>query len=115
MLRFVEFSGGDLRLTREGRRFANLDTDQRKSMFASRVLTFVPLAAHIRRILDERPDHTAPWSRFADGLGDFMSGADADQTLRTVVTWGRHAEIPAYDADTRLSNLETPQGQGRRR
>jgi NitT/TauT family transport system ATP-binding protein len=33
----------------------------------------MPLAAHIRRILDERSTHHAPASRFRDELEDHMS------------------------------------------
>ena len=46
--------------------------------------TYVPLAAHIRRVLDERASHSARKSRFIDELEDFMSEEDAEQTLRAV-------------------------------
>lgn len=82
MLRFAEVAGGDIRLAHEGRRFADLDTDQRKQLFARHLLAYVALAAHIRRVLDERPGNRAPWSRFADELEDHMSPGAAEQTLR---------------------------------
>jgi NitT/TauT family transport system ATP-binding protein len=108
MLRFVEVAGGDITLTAEGRQFAGLDTDQRKHLFARHLLTYVALAGHIRRVLDERPKHRAPWSRFADELEDHMSPGAAEQTLRTVIDLGRYAEAFAYDDQTHVFSLDNP-------
>ena len=58
MLRFAEIEGGDIRLTEAGRAFAMADLDERKQLFARHLLTYVPLAGHIRRVLDERASHT---------------------------------------------------------
>ena len=63
--------------------FAHADIDERKRIFARHLLNYVPLAAHIRRVLDERASHSARKSRFIDELEDFMSEEDAEQTLRT--------------------------------
>jgi NitT/TauT family transport system ATP-binding protein len=68
----------------------------------------VPLAAHIRRVLDERASHSARKSRFVDELEDFMNEEAADQTLRAVVSWGRYAEAFAYDDDHAMFSLENP-------
>ncbi len=108
MLRLAEFTGGDIRLSAEGRHFVELDTDDRKKLFARQLLNFVPLAAHIRRVLDERPTHAAPWSRFADEIEDYMSEDDATRTLRAVISWGRYAEAFAYDDATQVFSLENP-------
>jgi NitT/TauT family transport system ATP-binding protein len=100
LLRFAELGGGDVKLTAAGARFAVADPDERKTIFARQLITYVPLAAHIRRILDERPNHRAPKTRFSDEIEDYMSAADAERTLRTVIAWGRYAEIFLYeDAD----------------
>ncbi len=108
MLRFAEVAGGDIRLTAEGRQFADFDTDQRKRLFAWHLLTYVALAAHIRRILDERPTHQAPWGRFSDELEDHMPPAAAVRTLRTIITLGRYAEIFSYDDEKHIFSLDNP-------
>jgi len=108
MLRLAELAGGDLRLTVEGRQFAEADTDQRKRLFAQHLLTYIALAAHIRRVLDERPSHRAPWSRFADELEDYMSPSAAEQTLRAIIDLGRYAEVFAYDDQTHVFSLDNP-------
>ena len=42
----------------------------------------------IRRVLDERPSHTAPAARFRNELEDYMAEDQADETLKTIVSWG---------------------------
>ncbi len=68
----------------------------------------MPLAAHIRRVLDERASHRAPKSRFLDELEDHMTAKAAEQTLRAVIGWGRYAEAFAYDDHTQTFSLENP-------
>jgi NitT/TauT family transport system ATP-binding protein len=108
MLRFAELEGGDLKLTEDGLEFAHAALDERKRIFTRHLLTYVPLAAHIRRVLDERATHSARKSRFIDELEDFMSEEAADQTLRAVVRWGRYAEAFAYDDENAMFSLENP-------
>jgi NitT/TauT family transport system ATP-binding protein len=108
MLRFAELEGGDLKLTPEGLAFAKGALDERKRIFSRHLLTYVPLAAHIRRVLDERASHSARKSRFIDELEDFMSEEAADQTLRAVLRWARYAEAFAYDDENAMFSLENP-------
>ena len=108
MMRFAEVEGGDLRLLEPAMAFANANLDQRKKIFAEQTLSYVPLAAHIRCILDERASHVAPMSRFSDELEDFMSAQAAEQTLRAVISWARYAEIFAYDDERATFSLENP-------
>ena len=108
MMRFAEVAGGDIRLTDTGLAFANADLDERKRIFARQLLNYVPLAAHVRRVLDERPSHVARKSRFLEELEDYMSDEAAEQTLRAIVSWGRYAEAFAYDDENATFNLENP-------
>src|SRR5476651_2020033 len=59
MLRFAELEGGDLKLTEDGMAFAHAALDERKRIFTRHLLCYVPLAAHVRRVLDERTSHVA--------------------------------------------------------
>jgi NitT/TauT family transport system ATP-binding protein len=108
LLRFAEVEGGDIRLTEPGLEFARSETDERKKLFARHLITYVALAAHIRRVLDERTSHSAPRSRFFDELEDYMAEEAAEQTLRTIVSWGRYAEVFAYDDHAQVFSLENP-------
>jgi NitT/TauT family transport system ATP-binding protein len=108
MFHFAEVEGGDIKLTDTGKQFAELGTDDRKKLFQKQLLAFIPLATHIRRVLQERANHVAPKSRFLDELEDHMSTEDAEHTLRAVTAWGRYAEAFAYDDDTGMFSLENP-------
>src|SRR5476651_2333432 len=55
MLRFAELEGGDLKLTEDGMAFAHAALDERKRIFTRHLLTYVPLAAHIRRYWTNGP------------------------------------------------------------
>jgi NitT/TauT family transport system ATP-binding protein len=106
LLGFAHVSGGDIDLTAAGRHYAAADMQERKQVFAEAVLKHIPLAAHIRRVLDERPGHRAPSARFLRELEDHLSEEEADRVLDTVINWGRHAEIFAYDYDDEVLSLE---------
>ena len=108
LLRFADLEGGDLNLTTDGMAFANAELDERKRIFSKHLLTFVPLAAHVRRVLDERASHHAPRSRFLDELEDHMTPEAAEQTLRTIGSWGRYGEVFAYDDQHMSFSLENP-------
>jgi NitT/TauT family transport system ATP-binding protein len=108
LLRFAEVEGGDMKLTEAGVQFARGETDERKKLFARHLITYVPLAAHVRRVLDERASHSAPKSRFFDELEDYMAEDAAEQTLRTIISWGRYAEVFAYDDNRQAFSLENP-------
>jgi NitT/TauT family transport system ATP-binding protein len=109
-LGFAEIKDGDIQLSAATRHFAELDTQTRKEIFAHHLLASVPLAQHIKRVLDERPGHRAPRVRFEQELGDYLSDAAAEETLDAVIDWGRYAEVFAYDDQAEMFSLEDPKG-----
>src|SRR5206468_6572989 len=108
LLRFAEVAQGDVRLTEAGMRFARADLDEGKRLFAQHLIAYVPLAAHIKRVLDERASHRAPATRFRDELEDSMPEEQAENTLRALISWARYAEVFAYDEDAGVFSLENP-------
>ena len=106
LLRFAVVEEGDIMLTDGGRLFVNADTDERKRLFAEALRTHVPLVSMIRQVLDERWNHRASAVRFRDELEDHMSPDYADDTLRTVIGWGRYAEIFSYDEEAEQFSLD---------
>ncbi|HVY56224.1 MAG TPA: nitrate/sulfonate/bicarbonate ABC transporter ATP-binding protein [Xanthobacteraceae bacterium] len=108
LLRFADIEEGDIRLTEAGKQYVKADTDGRKRLFAQHLVTYVPLAGHIRRVLDERESHRAPASRFRDELEDQMSEESAEQSLRAVISWARYGEAFAYDENSGILSLDNP-------
>ena len=108
LMRFAEIEGRTIRLTAAARRYDAADVDERKRIFAQHLLAYVPLAAHIRRVLDDRASHMAPASRFRDELEDFMSEPYAEETMDAIVSWGRYAEVFAFDDGDDRFSLDDP-------
>ena len=102
ILEFAELKDAALKLTAAGRVFAHGGTEERKRLFREHLLRFVPLAAHICRVLGDRESRSAPRMRFQIELEDHLTGPDAQGTLRRATAWGRYAELFAYDDKTRM-------------
>jgi NitT/TauT family transport system ATP-binding protein len=102
LLEFADLKDGTIKLTAAGRMFAQSGTEERKRLFQEHLLRFVPLAAHIRHVLDEREGHRAPRVRFESELEDHLNQRDSETTLRAVIGWGRYAELFTYDEETRM-------------
>ncbi len=111
ILGFAKVSAGDIQLSDLGKQFAEADLQERKQLFAQRLLEKVPLARYIRRILDEKVGHRVSEERFLSKLEDYLSEKEAERVLRTMIDWGRYAEIFAYDFNTGILSLENP-GKG---
>ncbi|WP_322012295.1 nitrate/sulfonate/bicarbonate ABC transporter ATP-binding protein [Paraburkholderia sp. J12] len=106
LLGFADVRDGDLLLTPPARVFAEFGTQARKMMFAEHLLRNVPLAARIKKVLGERPGHRAPRVRFEQELEDFLSDVAAEETLDTVIDWGRYGEIFSYNDQSEIFSLE---------
>ncbi|WP_323123067.1 ABC transporter ATP-binding protein [Burkholderia alba] len=105
-LGFADVREGDVFLTPPARVFAEFGTQERKMMFAEHLLRHVPLAARIKKVLNERPGHRAPRVRFEQELEDFLSDSAAEETLDAVIDWGRYGEIFSYNDQTEIFSLE---------
>ncbi|MDF1759296.1 MAG: nitrate/sulfonate/bicarbonate ABC transporter ATP-binding protein [Coxiellaceae bacterium] len=109
ILRFAHVTKGDIELSEAGKRFAEADILGKKKIFAEHLLKHVPMAQHVRRVLDDRPNHRASEERFLAELENYLSEQAAEETLKVVIDWGRYAEIFAYDVNTGQLSLENPE------
>lgn len=107
-LGFAEITEGDIHLTDLGRAFYEADLQARKHLFAKQLIATIPLARHIRHVLDEKPKHRVSEERFLARLEDYLSEKEADRVLRTMIDWGRYAELFAYDYNSGMLSLEDP-------
>jgi NitT/TauT family transport system ATP-binding protein len=108
ILRFARVSQGDIELTPAGQLLSEADILEKKKIFAAHLLNYIPLARHIRRVLDERPEHRASEERFLRELEDYLTTDAAEEVLTVVIDWGRYAELFAYDYNTGILSLENP-------
>jgi len=110
ILSFARVEQGDVELTPAGRRYVEADILERKIIFAEHLIKHVSLAAHIRRVLDERPGNRAKEDRFLRELEDYLSEEEAERVLRVAIEWGRYAELFAFEEGAGILSLENPVG-----
>lgn len=108
LLKLATVSKGDVTLTAFGRQFYDTDILERKQLFASQFMAHVPVAQHIRKILDERPFHKESEDYFLAELQEHLTENEAARVFKTIIDWGRYAEIFAYDYDSGMLSLENP-------
>ena len=108
LLRLADVEGGDIKLTHMGKRFADSEMNERKEIFSRALIAQVPLAAHIKKVLDERASHSAPKTRFLDELEDHMAEDTAEETLKPVVSWAPFADPLCFGGEDALFSLENP-------
>ena len=105
---FANVSKGDITITDEGKAFADADILERKKLFSIHLKKYVPLARYIYDQLVRHPRHRALEENFLSLLEDYLSEDEAERVLRTVIEWGRYAELFAYDYNSGVLSLENP-------
>jgi len=108
ILRFAKVSKGDITITEEGEKFVDADILDRKKIFSIHLKKYVPLARYINDQLIRHPRHRALEEHFLSLLEDYLSEEEAERVLRTVIEWGRYAELFAYDYSSGVLSLENP-------
>lgn len=108
ILRFAKVSKGDITITDEGKAFVDADILERKKLFSIHLKKYVPLARYIYDQLIFHPRHRALEENFLSLLEDYLSESEAERVLRTVIEWGRYAELFAYDYSSGVLSLENP-------
>jgi NitT/TauT family transport system ATP-binding protein len=108
VLGFAQIAAGDIHLTPLGKQFSEADLQERKHLFAEQLLKTIPLARHIRYVLDNKPNHRVSEERFLTELENYFSDKEADRVLRTMIDWARYAELFAYDFNSGMLSLENP-------
>lgn len=108
ILRFARVSKGDITITDEGKAFIDADILERKKIFSIHLKKYVPLARYIYDQLIRHPRHRELEENYLSLLEDYLSESEAERVLRTVIEWGRYAELFAYDYNSGVLSLENP-------
>jgi NitT/TauT family transport system ATP-binding protein len=109
MLRFAKITDGELRFTEVGKKFANTDILERKQIFKQQLMNYIPLVKHIRETLDTTSNHRASEDYFLTELENNFSEDESERILKTIIDWGRYAELFAYDYSSGDLSLENPE------
>jgi NitT/TauT family transport system ATP-binding protein len=99
LLGFASAREGDVKITPEGKAFAEADISRRKFLFREAVLARVALIQRMKSALESKSDHVMPLEFFHDVLDEHFTETDVDKQLETALNWGRYAEIFSYDPE----------------
>jgi NitT/TauT family transport system ATP-binding protein len=99
LLGFATAREGDVKITPEGKAFAEADISTRKLLFREAALGRVVLVQKIMSALESKSDHVMPLDFFHDILDEHFTEAEVLKQLETAVNWGRYAEIFTYDPE----------------
>ncbi|MCU6433368.1 nitrate/sulfonate/bicarbonate ABC transporter ATP-binding protein [Undibacterium sp. Jales W-56] len=91
---------GDISLTPLGHRYVEADQAQKQELFGQQLLTHVPLAAHIRRNLEQETNGSLPEEPFLELLAEFLKADEAKRVLEIAIEWGRYGEVYEYNYHT---------------
>lgn len=108
ILNFAKVSKGDITITEAGKAFVEADILERKKIFLLHLKKYVPLARYIFEQLTRHPRHRALEENFLSLLEDYLTEKEASRVLRTMIEWGRYAELFAYDYSAGVLSLENP-------
>jgi NitT/TauT family transport system ATP-binding protein len=108
VLGFAKVSEGDIFLSKAGAVFVEADILERKNIFSKHLCQYVPLALHIREVLDHAHKNSMHEEYFLEEMASHFSEKEAERVLKTMIDWGRYAELFAYDYNSGLLSLENP-------
>ncbi len=100
LLGFAKSHEGDVEITPAGKAFAEADITTRKRLFREAALAHVVLLQQIRSALEKKSDGAIPLEFFRDILDEHLPEEEVERQIKTVLGWGRYAEIFTYDSET---------------
>lgn len=106
LMGFVRVANGDLMLTQVGKTLLRSDINQRKDLLWDQLLkikVFQELVADLKS--RKRPQATR--DHFIELFDQQMSDEDSEKLFKTVVDWGRFAELIGYDPEEEIVYLDT--------
>lgn len=111
LLGFAQIFQGDITLTQSGKAFCKADILERKKVFSYHLMRNIPLARHIYHVLQDSPRKRIGKKKFLKELEGLMPLEEAHKTLSIIINWGRYAELFAYNHQTEMLSLETPENE----
>ena len=103
---FGEVLSGDFELTNIGKKLADATVLERKTLVREQALKHVTLMERILWVLESKRNGQMPREFFLEILQNSLGKTEAEQQLDTLISWGRYAELFAYDEDSKLIYFE---------
>ncbi len=98
ILGFVSTPTGDVVIEPLGKQFLESDVNQRKIMMRERLKQH-GLFSYLIRLLNGQEDHSLTKETVEEHLAMLLPNESPDKMFKTVVNWGRYAELFGYNKD----------------
>jgi NitT/TauT family transport system ATP-binding protein len=108
ILHLARISKGDIALSEDGKRFAQADLQSAKEIFAELLNQWVPIIPHICDLLYNKDKHKVKEEEILEILEESLSESEAERVFKVIISWGRYAELFAYDYESGVISLENP-------
>jgi NitT/TauT family transport system ATP-binding protein len=108
ILHLAKISKGDIALSEDGKRFAQADVQTAKEIFAELLNRWVPIIPHICTLLNNKERHKVKEEEILEILEESLSESEAERVFKVIISWGRYAELFAYDYEYGVLSLENP-------
>ncbi len=105
LLGFAQIEKGDITLTALGETFAEASILARKEIFATRIRR-VPIFGWLTSMLRASDKQQLRWEVVKTALELEFPPEETERQLERIVSWGRYAEVLAYDDDEEMLYLE---------
>ena len=109
MLGFVETPGADVVLTPVGARMLKAKVRPRKQLLKEQ-LTQLPIFRAVVDALQRSEDRRADQDAFLEIFALYLPAEDSEALLKTVIDWGRYAELIGYNVEDQELYLDQPAG-----
>ena len=105
MLHLVDTPGTDVVLQESGKRTMELPMNEKKKAIREKIRK-LPLFAAIETLLRRQEEHHLPKDVLLEELAVWLPDENPETMFKTIVNWGRYAELFAYDADEERLSLD---------
>ncbi len=107
LLDLVDTPKQDVVLTPDGKRFLAASVPERKAMFRERVAG-LRIFHDVLQLIERADEHAADVEVVLEALALRLPYEDPDRMLRTLVNWGRHADLFDHDVERGKLFVEPP-------
>ncbi|HNT25901.1 MAG TPA: nitrate/sulfonate/bicarbonate ABC transporter ATP-binding protein [Anaerolineales bacterium] len=112
LLGFASIAKGDIELTPLGQTFAEASILARKEIFAARARR-LPMMRWLLNMLRSAEKQQLKWNVIEMALSLEFPPERATSQIETLISWGRYAELLAYEDDAETISLEPEPGRAR--
>jgi len=105
MLGLADTPGTDVVLQPAGKQTMELPMNEKKKTIRERIRK-LPLFAAIETLLRRQEDRQLPKDVLLEELAVWLPDENPETMFKTIVNWGRYAELFAYDADEERLSLD---------